>query len=525
MTDDRTRKSKASPSFVPAVTRDPVAVTEPAPLPEEAPGPGSMGRIAVGRYRLIRRLGTGAMGTVFEAEHQELGKHVAVKLLHSFLADDADVRVRFLREGQAAARIRHPNVVDVYDVGIDAEQPYLVMELLSGESLGAVFAREAPLGAERLADLVVPVVAALAAAHALGVVHRDLKPQNILLANAPGGTTPKVVDFGISKLVDLDTVHSLTGTSALLGTPYYMSPEQATNAKSITAASDQYALGVILYEGITGRRPYQADTLYVLLNAIVRGVYPSISSVVADVPRELEECVARAMAKNPRDRFPSVRELGLELIRFAGPRTRVLYTDQLSAPTAARAEPNPAPAADGILGASSGTLASVNNEVAAAGRQDRRRGLSGRVGVAATVTLAIALAVFFGWRRLERAEQPPATSLVTSQPSAQGSATKLVRSSPAGALVLVGERAIGTTPCPVEVTAGDAGLEIRVALGGYRTLTRILHVGDPDALDLVLQALEPVPAPSATASTGVNRPRPTGVRARPKPDLPKLAPR
>jgi serine/threonine-protein kinase len=520
MTDDRTRNSQASPSFAPAVTRDPVAVTAPAALPDATPPPGSIARSAIGRYHLVRRLGTGGMGMVFEAEHQELGKQVAIKILHSSLADDADVRARFLREGQAAARIRHLNVVDVYDVGIDAEQPYLVMELLKGESLGSLFAREAPVGAERLADLIVPVVAALAAAHSLGVVHRDLKPQNIFLANAPGGTTPKVVDFGISKLVDLDTVHSLTGTSALLGTPYYMSPEQATNAKSITAASDQYSLGVILYEGITSRRPYQADTLYVLLNAIVRGAYAPISSLVPDVPRELEECVARAMAKNPRDRFPSVRELGLELLRFASPRTQVLYTDELSSPTAGLSEPAEAPAAEGALGRSSGTLALANNEVAV---PDRRRALWGRVSVAATVALVMAAAILFGWRRTEKTEQPVATSLATSVPSAQRSSIKLVRSSPAGALVLVGERAVGTTPCPVKVPPGDAGLEVHVALGGYRTLTRTLRAWDSDTLDLVLEALAPMPAPSA--STEASPPRPPSVRARPKPDLPKLAPR
>jgi serine/threonine-protein kinase len=524
MTDDRTRKSspEESPSFEPAATRDPVPETEPAPLAEAAPSPGSTERTPVGRYRLIRPLGTGGMGTVFEAEHVDLGKRVAVKMLHPPLAADADVRARFLREGQAAARIRHPNVVDVYDVGIDAEQPYLVMELLDGESLGAAYAREAPLPAERLADLVVPVVAGLTAAHALGVVHRDLKPQNVFLANAPGGIIPKVVDFGISKLVDAETAQSLTGTSALLGTPYYMSPEQATNAKAIHASSDQYSLGVILYEGVTGRRPYQADTLYALLNAIVRGVYPPVSSLVRGVPRELEQCVARAMAKDPQDRFPNVRELGLELMRFASPRTRVLYTSELSSPIAGQPAPLRLPAAEGVLGTSSGTLASANNELAV---PHRRRGLWGRVGVAATVALAAALAIFVGLPRAERAELPPASSLMATAPSAQESAAKLVRSSPAGALVLVGERAVGTTPCHVVVPPGEAGLELHVSLGGYRTLTRRLHVWDPDTLDLVLESLDPRPSLPATASTGASRQRPPSVRGRPKPDLPKLAPR
>src|SRR5262252_4179961 len=165
-----------------------------------ATGSESLAGSVVGRYLLVRLVGEGGMGAVYEATHQELGKRVAIKTLHQRHAASPERRSRFLREGRAASRIRHPNVADVYDVGIEGAHPYLVMEFLEGEELARLIAREAPLSVQRTADLLVPVVGAVAAAHDLGVVHRDLKPANIFLSAERGAVRPKVVDFGISKV-------------------------------------------------------------------------------------------------------------------------------------------------------------------------------------------------------------------------------------------------------------------------------------------------------------------------------------
>ena len=207
------------------------------------------------------------MGVVYEAEHTGLKKHVAIKTLHSTMASDPLIRARFLREGEAASKIRHPNVVDISDIIDDGAFPYLVMEFLEGESLEALIDREVPLPLHRIADLLLPIFSAVNAAHEEGVVHRDLKPANIFLCRQRDGSlVPKVLDFGISKLADYSDTKGLTGTDSILGTPEYMSPEQIRGSRDVTSASDQYALGVILYECATGRLPFTNESMYELIS-------------------------------------------------------------------------------------------------------------------------------------------------------------------------------------------------------------------------------------------------------------------
>lgn len=285
-------------------------------------GPGTQ----FGRYKIVRLIGAGAMGTVYEATHVDLKKRVAFKALNPAVALDEDARKRFLHEGEVASKIRHPNVVEVFDVGIEHDVPFLVMEFLEGEAFSDLLAREAPLSTEKLASIMLPVIAAVATAHEEGVLHRDLKPDNIFLARSRHDQiTPKLLDFGISKLTNAQEAKNLTGGGTLLGTPMYMSPEAATRAKSIDARSDQYSLGVMLYEAVTGHDPFDGESLYALFQAIVAGRFEPPRTYTRDLPDGFDALVCRAMATEPEFRFPSVAALGRALLPFAPPRDCVIW--------------------------------------------------------------------------------------------------------------------------------------------------------------------------------------------------------
>ena len=252
------------------------------------------------RYRLDRRIATGGMGEVWQATDGVLGREVAVKVLKREYADDATFRSRFETEARNAAALHHPNVASVFDFGErpadDGEgppQPYLVMELVRGEPLSALLRGGERMPAETAADLVGQAADGIAAAHALGIVHRDVKPANLLVT--PDGTV-KITDFGIARAAD---AVALTQTGQVIGTPQYLSPEQA-EGKPATQASDIYSLGVVLYECLAGRRPFDASSSVATALAHVRSEPPPLPD---DVPAHLRETVAVALAKDPAARF------------------------------------------------------------------------------------------------------------------------------------------------------------------------------------------------------------------------------
>src|SRR4051812_33714304 len=264
-----------------------------------------------GRFEIVRLIGSGGMGAVYEALHTDLKKRVAIKTLYTSVGRNAEARARFLREGEVASRIRHPHVVDVTDVGTDGGLAFLVMEYLDGEDLGALITREAPLPLDRPVDLLLPAVAAVAAGHAAGVIHRDLKPQNIFLARGfRGELVPKVLDFGVSKLVTGLPGAALTQTAAVFGTPAYMSPEQALGAKQVDHRCDQYALGLIIYECVTGRRAHDGQNALAILRSIGDGVFDPPSRHRPDLPPALEQVVVTALALDPAQRYASSSALG-----------------------------------------------------------------------------------------------------------------------------------------------------------------------------------------------------------------------
>ena len=213
------------------------------------------------RYKLVRPLASGGMGAVWEGVHLTLNTPVAVKLINPELAENERARGRFLREARAAAALQSPNVIRVIDFGIEADVPYIAMELLKGESLAARLERVGQLERAATLALMRDVVRAVSEAHEAGLVHRDLKPDNIFLVDGPDGEYAKVLDFGIAKGASGGALDATTQTGSLLGTPLYMSPEQLTRPGDVDARSDLWALGVIVHECLLGCRPFQADSV------------------------------------------------------------------------------------------------------------------------------------------------------------------------------------------------------------------------------------------------------------------------
>ena len=299
-------------------------------------GPG----VDFGAYVVLREIGRGGMAVVYEAEHRGLQKRVALKVLHTPVEPSEQ---RFLREGLAAARIHHEHIVEVHDTGILDGTAFLVMERLQGESLAAFIHREGPVDAERVADLLLPVVSALAAAHDVGVVHRDIKPENIHLSRSRRGeVVPKVVDCGLARLNALDgDAQRLTGSAALVGTVTHMSPEQVLDPEAVSAASDQYALGVVMYECVTGRLPVQGPSVFATLSAILKGRFARPAAHAPGLDPRLDDLIARAMAREPGARFASLRALGVALLPLASAAARDAWSREFGAPSASTASSEP----------------------------------------------------------------------------------------------------------------------------------------------------------------------------------------
>jgi serine/threonine protein kinase len=278
-----------------------------------------LGQVLADSYEVMRVLGEGGMGRVYEARHTRLpGKRFAIKFLYADLARQPEVVTRFQREAEAASGISHPNVLDVHDVNVTADgQPYIVSELLKGEELGEYIERAGKVPVAEAIRIVRQICKALGAAHATGVVHRDVKPENVFLTGdvaRPESSTVKVIDFGISKVAQAGG-ESLTKTGVVMGTPDYMAPEQARGDR-VDARADIYAVGAILYRALTGKKPFEGlDPMATLTAVLVQE--PGRPTVVnPDVPLALELVIQRAMAKDPKDRYQSMAELERELSAF-----------------------------------------------------------------------------------------------------------------------------------------------------------------------------------------------------------------
>jgi eukaryotic-like serine/threonine-protein kinase len=265
-----------------------------------------VGELVAGRYELEELAGTGGMSSVYRAHDRLLERKVALKILHDVLGRDADTIERFRREARSVAQLSHPHIVTVIDRGEDDGRQYIVFEYIDGENLKRVVEREGPLPVRRALTLAVTVGRALAFAHANGLVHRDVKPQNVLIDR---DGRPKVTDFGIARSLDVD---GMTRTGTVLGTSNYIAPEQASG-QPVDALTDVYSLGCVVYELLTGEVPFEGENFVAVALKHVNEPPPRVIDRRHDVPLRISNAVERAMAKDPRDRFPSMDAFVTEL--------------------------------------------------------------------------------------------------------------------------------------------------------------------------------------------------------------------
>ena len=272
----------------------------------------------VGKYRLESPLAEGGMGSVWRARHVGLGTPVAVKFLAPALAASKRSLARFEREAHATTVIQSPHVIQVHDFGIENDTPYLVMELLEGENLGARLQRTGRLTLSEAAKVLIQIGKALRRAHAAGIVHRDLKPGNVFLSSDDDEEIVKILDFGIAKAADTP-VREQTEPGTMLGSPNYVSPEQAAGEQNIDHRSDLWSVAVVLYQAITGELPFQGHTTGNVLKKVFLETPRRVTEITADLPPELNEFFDRALAKQRHERFQTIDELVIAFVSIAAP--------------------------------------------------------------------------------------------------------------------------------------------------------------------------------------------------------------
>ena len=267
-------------------------------------------------YEVLRPLGRGGFGAVYEVVKPGATKHVALKVLRAEMAEKPEVVARFIREAKAVALLQHPNIVGAVEVGEHEGHPFLAMELVVGDPLNDVVAREGPLPLERALAVAIPVMAALRTVHAKRIVHRDLKPDNVFItAGDEGVIRPKILDFGFAKMVEAGI--QLTGSDTCIGTPNFMSPEQMQRPQSVDPRSDQWAVGVLLYYMLTGVKPFAGKSLRETLTNVLNREPEALRALRPEVPEAVEAIIARALRKKPWERYPSVQAMALALLPFA----------------------------------------------------------------------------------------------------------------------------------------------------------------------------------------------------------------
>ena len=384
------------------------------------------------KYRIERVLGRGGMGVVVAATHVELDQRVALKFLLPDAMESMEVVERFAREARAAVKIESEHVARVIDVGkLENGLPYMVMEYLNGRDLAAELDDKGKLSVESTLEYVLQACEAIAQAHALGIIHRDLKPANLFVTTRPDGTASiKVLDFGISK-VSLTGASpaemSLTQTAAIMGSPTYMSPEQMRASRDVDPRADIWALGVIMYELLTGQPPFVGATMPELCASILKEAPEPLRGVRPDVPAPLEAAILRCLQKNPAARFANVAELASALVDYAPKRARIsaersarvlrgagVHTASLPPLISRAPEPKPAPVTVATATAAAWSHAESKAEPSTPkpASENAKWALIGGIALAS-------VGGFFAWQM--RADAPVVSTTVLANPSAAAS--------------------------------------------------------------------------------------------------------
>jgi serine/threonine protein kinase len=411
-----------------------------------APQTPREGDLVAGKYRVGQLLGAGGMGMVFAGRHEQLDQPVAIKFVRNGAIADQEGAQRFMREARAAARLKSEHVARVLDVGtLDSGSPYMVMELLEGVDLAALLTSSGPLSVSDVADWVLQACEAIAEAHAAGIVHRDIKPENLFLARTVGGASHiKVLDFGISKSIDaVRAAGGLTRTQSVLGSPLYMSPEQMRSSRNVDPRTDVWALGVVLFELMSGVSPFEADTMPELCLKVVSEPPRSLAELRPDVPAEMVEIVGRCLEKDPEKRFANAAELAtaLEPLVSAGARSLIertrLAMRRASSPHPYATPPSGSSASPDALTLASGSTPQrpqTDNGWRAgtpAPSPAKRRSAWPLIAATGVVTLGLAVVLVGGTLR-SRGQAPvaPAAAVALSAPPATGSTLPLVAPTP-----------------------------------------------------------------------------------------------
>jgi serine/threonine-protein kinase len=458
--------------------------------------PSYAGQVLLGKYIVLGGLGAGSMGTVYEAENLSVGRHVALKILNPQFASNHEAALRFQREARAAAKIGHPNIVDILDMGrTDEGLPFIVMEFLEGRDLYNVLSDGVPLILARAVDIAIQVLEALGAAHAAGIVHRDIKPENVFLTQRGSRSEfVKLLDFGIAKFQDAsEGSRRMTVDGTTLGTPMYMSPEQARGRPDIDARTDIYSVGVLLFEMLSGRPPYPGDNYNQIIVTIATEDAPSLLLAAPWIPGDLVEVVDRARACAREERFQSAAEFISALEPFAQIGVVAPPVGRSVSPRAT-ASALRAPTTDEIAVPAAVPPPDVSS------RRSRRLWIGG-VALAAVGSLGLLFAARADHQEPARRRHAVTARWVAPPPVAPPRARVSldVVSNAQGARVLLDGRLIGLTPLHQLLLEDPGNHLLRVEAEGYRAEERTIALSGP--LRIAVDLRSAAPQPGAAAAT------------------------